>query len=360
MLKKIIITLIFLVFLTGNQANMFDLQIVSKTIPKTGAKLAGTKTSVTNVDINTSNKKLNDTYFNMQWSIGFTRSDMAWGLVNQKKQVKVAVVDSGVDYNHPDLKNRVLTKLGFNFISNNMDTMDDLGHGTEVAGIIAAQEGNNQGITGIVGPLDVKIIPVKVLDNMGRGPSDIVAKGIMYAVSVGADIINVSIDFNEHDEDIQNALKYAAMKKVLVVVASGNSNSNCDNYSPAGDPGAYTVAAITDNYEKAYFSSFGSGVSIAAPGIDILTTTPKGKYEEESGTSMSAPIVSGVAAMIKAANPNLTSVDIGNIINSTAKDVMKKGKDPSSGYGLIDAYRAVLAANAKSKAIANVNTKAKE
>jgi subtilisin family serine protease len=352
MFRKIIITIVFLMFLTCNQVNKFDLSVVSKSIPTAKAKASSTKINITNENINSSNKKLNDTYYNMQWSIGFTRSDIAWGLINQKKEIKVAVVDSGVDYNNPDLKGRVLTKLGFNFIGNNYDTMDDLGHGTEVAGIIAAQAGNNQGITGIVGPLDVKIIPVKVLDSKGRGPSDIVAKGIIYAVDEGADIINVSIDFDEHDTDIQNALKYANNEKVLVVVAAGNSNSNCDNYSPAGDDGSYTVAAITDNYQKAYFSSFGTGVSIAAPGIDILTTTLKGKYEEESGTSMSAPIVSGIAAMIKAANPNLTSVDIANILNSTAKDVLKKGKDPSSGYGLVDAYRAVLAAKSKVRTIA--------
>lgn len=338
--KAIILIIVLLTFIASNQLSKHKMSVVSENINKKKAKILGAKVENNKAQ----NNKINDIYASKQWCIGFTKSDEAWKIVNQKKEIKVAVVDSGVDYNNPDLKNRVLKDLGYNFIDNSKNVMDNLGHGTEVAGIIAAEEGNGIGITGIVGPLDVKIIPIKVLDNKGRGPSDIVAKGIIYAVDTGADIINVSIDFDEHDVDIQSALNYAYDKGVLVVVASGNSNTNCNTYSPAGDLGAFTVAAITQDYKKTYFSSYGSSVSVAAPGVDILTTTLNGKYEEESGTSMSAPIVAGIAAMIKAQNPYLNSRDIANIIDSSATDVMSKGKDNSSGYGLINAYKAILEA----------------
>lgn len=341
MFKRVIFIIVIIVFLTVNQDEIFKRPIISEAINVQEIKSLNTKITENK---NVKNSKINDPYYNKQWSIEFTKSEEAWMLVDQKRDIKVAVVDSGVDYNHPDLKNRVLTNLGYNFIDNTKNTMDDLGHGTEVAGVIAAQEGNNIGITGIVGGLGVKIIPIKVLDSKGQGPSDIVAKGIIYGVDVGADIINVSIDFQEHDEDIQSALSYAYDHGVLVVVASGNSNSNCDNYSPAGDAGAYTVAAITEKYEHPEFSSYGNSVSVVAPGVDVLTTTLSGEYGLVSGTSISAPIVSGIAAMIKAENPALTPEEITNLINTTATKVLGSGKDKATGYGLINAYKAVLGA----------------
>jgi subtilisin family serine protease len=295
---------------------------------------------------NSNNQIINDTYFTKQWSLAITKSVDAWKIIKQKKQIIVAVVDSGVDYNHPDLKNRVLKDEGYNFIDNNKNIMDDLGHGTQVAGIIAAESGNKIGISGIVGSLDVKIIPIKVLDKNGKGPSDVVAKGIRYAVDIGADVINVSIDFEEHDTDIEKALLYASTRGVFVVVASGNSNKNCDSYSPAGDVGAFTVAATTEENSKPYFSSYGTNVSVAAPGIDVLTTTLGGKYSEESGTSMSSPIVAGIAAMLIAQNPNLSINYLSKIIESTATDIQGKGIDKTSGYGLVNALKAVQAVQA--------------
>lgn len=287
-------------------------------------------------DMNISNLNYKD-----QWSIGFTNSDKAWSLVNQKTEIKVAVVDSGVDYNNADLKNRVLKNVGYNFVNNTNDAMDDYGHGTEVAGIIAAQGGNDKEIIGIAGPLDVKIIPVKVLGKDGLGYSDIIAKGIVYAADVGADIINVSIDLDVHDKNIENALLYAKEKGSFIVVAAGNSNSNCDVFSPAGDDGAFTVASIGATYKKSYFSNYGTSVQVAAPGENILTTQLGGKYGEISGTSMAAPVVAGIAAMIKAENPLIDSDEIAKIIDTTATDVMKKGKDMQTGYGLINAYEAI-------------------
>lgn len=287
----------------------------------------------------TDNDKNTD-YVN-QWGISQIKGDEAWKILQQKREVKVAVVDTGVDYNHPDLKNRVLKDEGYNFLNNTFDTMDDNWHGTHVAGIIAADAENNIGITGVVGKADVKIIPVKVLDKNGQGSSNIIAKGIKYAADKGADVINFSVGFDVKDEFISQAIKYARTKGSFVVVSAGNNNINCDNSSPAGDEGAYTVSSVNDYNEKSSFSNYGDSVKIAAPGENILSTLPNGGYEYKSGTSMAAPYAAGVAAMIKAQNPNLTPEDIEYILDKTAVDIMEKGKDIESGYGLINAKEAV-------------------
>lgn len=290
------------------------------------------------INENTSNA-VNDPGAKYEWDISYTQADKAWALINQKREVKVAVLDTGVDYTHPDLKNRVLTDEGYNFVDNNYDLMDYNGHGTHVSGIIAAEANNKVDIAGIAGKLDVKIIPVKVLDKNGEGVTDDIAKGIVYAVDKGADVINLSFGIKSKSKLIADAINYAKSKGVFVVAASGNDNENSDNFSPAGD-GAFTVAAMNYNYKKAYFSDYGNSIKVAAPGVSILSTVPGG-YEAWSGTSMAAPVVSGIAAMIKAENPQLSPSQMEDILDSTAKDIMYKGKDQQSGYGLIDAYNAI-------------------
>lgn len=304
------------------------------------------RTPVQNVNPPSTNSSggtiLNDSLYKYEWDIGYTESNKAWSLINQKREVKVAVVDTGVDYNHVDLKNRVIKGLGYNFVNDTSDAMDDNSHGTHVAGIIAAEANNKQGISGITGSLDVKIIPVKVLNSKGEGQSDIIAKGIEYAADKGADIINLSFGCDEESTDIEDAIQYARNKGAFVVAAAGNDNENCDNSSPAGEAGAYTVAAINTSYRKAYFSDYGNSVKIAAPGEEIVSTVPGNKYEAWDGTSMAAPVVSGIAAMVKAEDPSITPSEMEDILNKSAVDIMQKGKDQYTGYGLVDAYKAVL------------------
>jgi Subtilisin-like serine proteases len=290
------------------------------------------------IDQNTSTV-VNDPGYKYEWDISYTQADKAWPLINQKREVKVAVLDTGIDYTHPDLKNRVLLDKGYNFIDNSYDVIDDNGHGTHVSGIIAAEANNKVGIAGITGNLDVKIIPVKVLDENGEGETDNIAKGIVYAVDKGADVINLSFGIKSKSRLIAEAINYAKSKGVFVVAASGNENENSDNFSPAGD-GAFTVAAMNYNYKKAYFSDYGNSIKVAAPGVKILSTVPGG-YEAWDGTSMAAPVVSGIVAMVKAENPQLSPSQIEDILDSTAKDIMYTGKDQQSGYGLIDAYSAI-------------------
>ncbi len=285
------------------------------------------------------NQLVNDPGYRYEWDISYTEADKAWALVKQKREVKVAVLDTGVDYTHPDLKDRVLKDKGYNFVDNDSETMDDNGHGTHVSGIIAASANNNIGVSGITGTLNIKILPVKVLDENGEGEVSDIVKGIKYAVDNGADIINLSFGTNSKSKEIKEAINYAKGKGVFVVAAAGNDGESDDNSSPASD-GAFAVAAMDYNYKTADFSDYGSCVKISAPGEEILSTVPGG-YEAWDGTSMAAPIVSGIAAMAKAEDPNLSPSQIEDVLDSTAKDIMIKGKDQQSGYGLIDAYDAI-------------------
>lgn len=276
-----------------------------------------------------------------QWYIDYTESYKTWSMVKQAKTVKVAVVDTGVDYTHPDLKNRVLQDLGYDFVNDTKNPMDDDGHGTHVAGIIAAEGKNSYGVVGVTGNLDVKIIPIKVLNKEGEGKAETIAKGIKYAADSGADIINLSFGAKGNNKELDNAVEYAASKGVFVVVSAGNDNSDCDDYSPVSNKNAYVVAAIDKQYKKTQFSNYGDCVRIAAPGEDVLSTSLGGKYEVWSGTSMAAPVVSGIAAIIKANNPSITPKDIGKVLDNTAVDIMDKGKDKYTGAGIVDAYRAI-------------------
>jgi subtilisin family serine protease len=284
-------------------------------------------------------KAVNDPGYRYEWDISYTEADKAWSLVKQKREVKVAVLDTGVDYTHPDLKDRVLKDKGYNFVDNDSETMDDNGHGTHVSGIIAASSNNNIGVSGITGTLNIKILPVKVLDENGEGEVSNIVKGIKYAVDNGADIINLSFGTNSKSKEIEEAINYAKSKGVFVVAAAGNDGESDDNSSPASD-GAFAVAAIDYNYKAADFSDYGSCIKISAPGEEILSTVPGG-YEAWDGTSMAAPIVSGIAAMVKAEDPNLSPSQMEDVLDSTAKDIMIKGKDQRSGFGLVDAYDAI-------------------
>lgn len=286
------------------------------------------------------NIDVNDPGAKSQWALTYTKSNLVWGEVDQKQDINVAVVDTGVDYTHPDLMNRVKKDLGYDFVNDDNDPMDDNGHGTHVSGIIAAQMNNEEGIVGIVGNLDVSIIPIKVLDKDGVGDSITIANAIEYAVEKEADIINLSLGGVEQDEDIKNAINRALEKGVFVVAASGNDKRNCDNYVPAGLEGVYTVAASNPLNKRARFSNFGESVDIAAPGVKILSTVPGNGYEAWDGTSMATPVVSGIAAMLMAQKPDIDIYELKDILSEASKDIMKEGEDISTGAGLVDAKKA--------------------
>jgi subtilisin family serine protease len=290
---------------------------------------------------NVSEAVTNDSYINYEWSLKSSQVDSSWSLITQKKQIKVAVIDTGVDYTHPDLQGRIDVEDGFNFVNNTTNVKDDNGHGTHLAGIIAASSNNGIGISGITGSLDVKIVPVKVLNSQGVGDSDIIAQGIKYAADKGVQVINLSLGGMEKSTEINAAIDYAVSKNIAIIAASGNDGTDCASYTPANNPKVITVSAIGQNDKIAYFSNYGNNVSVSAPGVNILSTYLNGKYAYMSGTSMAAPIVTGVVAMIKAQNPDLTPTEISTILKNSSTDLGQKGKDVYYGYGKINALKSI-------------------
>lgn len=301
-------------------------------------------------NVGTSSSKLstNDPFIKYQWDLFDTESTKAWPLVHQQKQIEVAVVDTGVDYNHPDLKGKIDLANAYNFVANTTNPMDDNGHGTHVSGIIAADYNNALGVAGVAGNINIKILPVKVLDSTGAGDSDIIAQGIQYAADKGADIINLSLGGRGTSPEIDAAINYAVQKGVFVVAAAGNDSSNTAYYDPAENPEVYTVSALNPNDTRASYSNFGDNVQGAAPGTNVLSTYLNGQYAFMSGTSMAAPVASGIAALVKSEKPSLNPTQIAQILDKSAVDLGARGKDKFYGYGKIDAYKAVtLAASSK-------------
>jgi subtilisin family serine protease len=281
-----------------------------------------------------------------QWYLARTNSYLLWDYIEdvQDETAYVAVLDTGVDYDHVDLENRVDEDMGYDFVNNDSDPMDDNGHGTHVAGIIAAEMDNDEGIVGIVGNLDVVIIPIKVLDEDGTGTADDVVDGIEYAIEQGADIINLSFGTSSLDDDeiddIEDAIAEAIDENIFVVAAAGNESIDCDDYIPAGLDNVYTVTASATNNLLTSYSNYGDSVEVMAPGASIVSTYLNNSYSKQDGTSMAAPIVSGIAAMLLAYDEDLTVDEITDYLNDSANyleayDDMTHGDD--IGYGLIDA-----------------------
>jgi subtilisin family serine protease len=259
---------------------------------------------------------------------------LAWATTTGDDDVVVAVLDSGVDYRHEDLApnmwkrpasvapygdaelGSVDDEEGFNAIDNAADPMDDNGHGTHCAGIIGAEGGNNIGITGV--NWHVRIMPLKFMNAGGFGTTKDAIEAINYVIDrkkagVNVRIISASWGSTQKSRALGDAIRAAYENDILFVAAAGNATTNNDrspHYPSSYDvPNVISVAALDRNDQLASFSNYGlKSVAIAAPGKDILSTWLGNSYEEKSGTSMATPVVSGVAALIVAANPRI-SVD---------------------------------------------------
>ena len=220
----------------------------------------------------------------------------------------------------------------------NANVLDDFGHGTHVAGIAAAATNNGVGIAGIAP--QARIMPVKVLDQYGNGWYSDIAAGIIYAADNGAQVINLSLGGKEDSQILRDAVDYARNRGALVVAATGNDGGAV--LYPAAYAPCWRWPRPIGSDQVAYFSNRGSQVDVAAPGVDIYSTWPwVTGYFTKSGTSMAAPHVSGVAALIRSERPDLAVDQIAQIITSTAHDVADPGWDAATGWGRIDAYAAV-------------------
>ncbi|MFF5079105.1 S8 family serine peptidase [Actinoplanes sp. NPDC000266] len=281
-----------------------------------------------------------DPYKSQQWDLPKISTSAAQA-VTTGAGVVVAVIDSGVDAGHADLAGQVLP--GIDYITDTTGaSADPHGHGTHVAGTIAALTGNGAGVASIAP--GVKILPIRTLDAKGQGVMSDTASGIVWAADHGADVINMSLGGTSQVSAVTTAISYARSKGVTVVAAAGNSRAQGSPTSyPAADPGVIGVAATDPADKVASFSNHGGYVDVAAPGVNILSTYPAklGGYTSMSGTSMAAPHVAAVAALLKAHNRKVTPDQVQTALESSAVDLGPAGKDADFGYGRIDAAGAL-------------------
>ena len=277
----------------------------------------------------------NDPDWQLQWSPRKIEADYAWNTTRGNNSVLVAVVDTGIDYTHPDLASNYVP-LGYDWVHDDDEPMDDNGHGTHCAGIIAAVLNNTVGIAGLA---QISVMAEKVLDADGTGSEDSVAAGIIHAVEKGAEIISMSIGTYTPSSLLDDAISYAYAHGVLLVAAAGNDDSSSKLF-PAGCDEVIAVAATDESDSKAGFSNWGRWIEVSAPGVNVFSTIPGG-YASHSGTSMACPHVSGVAALIWSQFPNATRDWVRAQLMVTADDLGEAGFDKYYGYGRINARKAV-------------------
>lgn len=257
----------------------------------------------------------------MSWGVSRMGAD-EYAKKTSKESITVAVVDTGVS-SHPFLSGRIVS--GYDYIDNDSDPADLNSHGTHVSGtIVDCTPG-----------LNVKIMPVRVLDASGSGNTTTIAIGIRYAVDHGAKVINLSLG-GGHSSYLDSYIQYAVDHGVTVVAAAGNNYSNTSSFCPAHLMNIIVVSAIDDSEMRAYFSNYGNSVDIAAPGVDIVSCVPGGGYASYDGTSMATPHISGAAAMVILNNPGITPAEVENKLKSCARDLGTSGWDMYYGYGIPD------------------------
>lgn len=271
-------------------------------------------------------------------------AEAAWDVTTGNANVVIAIVDSGITAGHEDLAGRIISCGGAicDFINNDSNPSDDQGHGTHVSGIAAASINNGVGIVGIAP--GISVLPVKVLNAANSSDWATISAGIVFAADHGARVINLSLGGLASSETLLSAIRYAAGKGILVVAAAGNYSSDAPFY-PAYYEETFAVSATNRSDQRASYSNFGPAVDIAAPGDDVWstywTTATPVTYASQNGTSMSAPHVSGLAALLFSNRPDLGSGDVRAIIQQSAVDLGTPGPDPYFGAGRIDAGAAL-------------------
>jgi subtilisin family serine protease len=283
----------------------------------------------------------------MQYGMQQKDVPAAWAKMSKgDPNMIVAVVDTGIDYTHPDLKDHVLLGQDFTFrpgwIFNRKDKdgpMDDNAHGTHCAGIIGATANNGIGIAGVAP--DVKLLAVKVLGGSGSGSQYDVMKGVAYAVTNGAKVVSMSLGGTATTSVERKFYEAAVASGALIVAAAGNSADGLG--FPAAYPGVLSVGATDSGGNLARFSNHDETMSVTAPGVGILSTIPGNTYAKFSGTSMAAPFVSGVAALVWSAHPDWTAEQVKAQIENTATDKGAPGVDSMYGHGEVNVQAALSA-----------------
>ncbi|MBH0229437.1 S8 family peptidase [Halobacillus yeomjeoni] len=275
----------------------------------------------------------NDTYYSgYQYGPQNTDTPAAWDITLGSSSQEIAIVDSGVDYYHPDLDDKTI--LGYDFVDNDYDPMDLNSHGTHVAGTAAAETDNARGVAGMAP--NTQILAVRALDAQGSGSLNDIADAIRYSADAGAEVINLSLGCNCDTQTLEDAVDYAWNSGSVVIAAAGNDGTST-TFEPASYANAIAVGAVDSNNNVASFSNYGTWVDVTAPGVSIASTTPNNGYAYKSGTSMASPHVAGLAALLASQGRS----------NSNIRAAIEQTADPISGtgyyfeHGLINSLDAV-------------------
>lgn len=264
-----------------------------------------------------------------KWHYDMINVYEAWKISTGSKDVKIAVLDTGIDHTHQSLKALVDTNLGKSFVGG--DTTDRNGHGTHVAGTIAST-GNVSGVMQIA-----TLIPVKVLNDSGSGNLYSMQQGILYAAQINADVVNMSVGGGGYSKSFDSTCKTAASKGTIIVAAAGNSGRGTLSY-PAAYNSVISVGAVDSNGNRASFSQYGQGLDVMAPGVNIYSTYPNNSYKFMTGTSMACPHVAGLVGLIKSINKSISFDEVMAILSTTAEN---SKNSTYYGYGIVDAAKAL-------------------
>lgn len=283
------------------------------------------------------NRQPNDTYYReYQWNLSLIGMEPTWEISRGSSDLVVAIVDTGIDLGHPEFAGKLVD--GYNVLDGSSSPEDDNGHGTHVAGVIAAKTNNNDGIAGM--SWNSKLMPIKAVGADGSGSAADIAEGIYWATDHGADVINLSVGNYTSSAALLAACRYAFDHDVVLVAASGNDATDQPSYPAAYDE-VLAVAAVDHRRERADFSNFGDYVDVAAPGVDIPSTYIYSDYASLSGTSMACPHVAALASLIRSVQPQMKNTDVMEHIRKSAVDLGAPGHDALYGYGMIHAEQAL-------------------
>lgn len=282
-------------------------------------------------------------YTTNQYCHNNMNSEQGWNVTTGSSSIVVAIIDTGVNGQHPEFSGRMTA--GYDFVENRSlsgnENSDPNGHGTHVAGIACATGNNGIGVAGL--DWQSRIMPVRVLNQEGSGSLSAISSGIAFAADNGAHVINMSLGGKGSALTLQDAINYAVLNNVVVFSASGNDGIRSIEY-PAACQGVIAVGSTNAHDVVSDFSSFGSHVSVCAPGSYIYSTNTEGGYSTFSGTSMASPQGAGLASLILSRNSGWTPAQVKSQIENTADDIEKSGFDEKAGYGRINVGRALGAA----------------
>ncbi len=296
----------------------------------------------------------NDPYWSLQWDMTLINAPAGWDIITGSAAITIAVLDTGIDLDHPDLAGRLVA--GWDYVNSDPYPDDDNGHGTHVAGIIGALTNNGIGVAGI--DWQARLMPIKVLNASGVGTYFNIIDGIRYAANV-AKVINLSLVGWEDYQGLHDAVIYAANRGCLVVTAAGNcgdGGAGCPGVNPVAYPAAYdetlAVAAVTRQEGRAAYSEYHPYIDLAAPGGDagspVWSTVRNDTYGARFGTSMAAAHVSGLAGLLWALNPSFSSAQVQQVMQDSARKIgpyaYLDGRNDYFGYGLIDVSAALRSA----------------